>query len=171
MRLWRAASPATREAGRTWYAAAWEIACDIYPERPDIAAGVLAALSPRCQWRVNVAWARALVAAARAGAECPAVHTTAMRAQAWRIAQGAPALDVLNGLKVRAFYSNIMGDRSAVTVDVWMARVADPRLGERFGRPAYRRVAAAITRAAEIAGVDPATMQAAVWIQARGRVA
>ena len=89
------------------------------------AAGVIAALSPRCAWTTNLSWARAMLAAAIDGSSCPAVHTTTMRGQAWKIANGHHALSVLGGPKVRSFFANITGDHNAVTVDVWAARVAE----------------------------------------------
>src|SRR5690349_21017448 len=115
---YRAADESVRMLGDAWYDQAQQTAEEICPEDPTMAAGVIAALSPRCQWITNVAWARAVIHAAQNGLPCPAVHTTAMRKQAWRIANGEAPLSVLNGPKVRRFFGNINGDRSAVTVDV-----------------------------------------------------
>lgn len=173
-RAYRASSAAHRAAGLGWYAEAWRVAGEIWPERPDLAAGVIAALSPRCQWSTNVVWARAMVHAARTGAPCPAVHTEkGMRPQAWRIANGEAPLSVLNGPKVRAFWSNIVGDTDAVTVDTWAARAATGLSGKDAERaistPArYRAVADAYRRAAVILGITPRECQAAVWVHVRG---
>lgn len=171
---YRAADPTVVALGDAWYDQAQQTAQEIWPERPDLAAGVIAALSPRCQWVTNVAWARAVVHAARTGQECPAVHTTTMRAQAWRIANGEDPLSVLNGPKVRRFYLNISGDRSAVTVDVWAIRAAlgaDAAGDGRITKRQYDTAEAAYQRAAKIAGISPAAMQAIVWVQVRGRAA
>lgn len=111
--------------GVGWYDRAAAAAQDMAGADMLRAAGVLAALSPRCAWKTNLSWARAVLVAVDTGAECPVVHTTTMRGQAWRIAQGAPALSVLNGPKVRSFFANISGDVDTVTVDVWAARVAE----------------------------------------------
>ena len=170
-RAYRASRPAHRAAGLGWYAEAWRVAGQIWPERPDLAAGVIAALSPRCQWSTNVVWARALIAAARSGQQCPPVHTTAMRAQAWRIANGEAPLSVLQGPKVRAFWANITGDTDAVTVDVWAVRAAMGPTAAPYGRitPAqYRLTADAYRRAAAILGITPRECQAAVWVHVRG---
>lgn len=178
-RAYRAASAADRTAGIGWYDAAWREACKIWPERPDLAAGVLAALSPRCQWSINVAWAYALVHAARTGDACPDISTRANRRTAWAIATtGADPLThlgkvshtgrVKSGHKVRAFYANITGDHDAVTVDVWAYRAATGRETADITGVEYRAIAAAYVRAAAIVGVSPRDCQAAVWVATRG---
>lgn len=48
---YRRATPAELAAGAEWYRVAQDAAAVIYPERPDIAAGVIAALSPRAMVR------------------------------------------------------------------------------------------------------------------------
>lgn len=179
LRAYRAATPADRAAGLGWYDAAQREAAAIFPDRPDVAAGVLAALSPRCQWSTNVAWAHAVVAAARAGRPCPQVSTKSNRRAAWAIATtGADPLDhlgkvshtgrVTSGHKVRSFYRNITGDHDAVTVDVWAFRAATGREVESIGARDYRLISAAYVRAAQILGVTPRECQAAVWVATRG---
>lgn len=178
-RAFRAATPADRAAGLGWYAAAQREAAAIWPERPDLAAGVLAALSPRCQWSTNVAWAHVLVSRARAGLSCPLVSTESNRATAWAIATtGADPMRhlgrvshtgrVTSGHKVRAFYRNITGDHGAVTVDVWAFRAATGREVDNIGAADYRAISAAYVRAAAILGVTPRECQAAVWVATRG---
>ena len=179
-RAYRAATPEHLAAGLGWYAEAHRVACDIDPMNPARAAGVLAALSPRCQWSTNVAWARAMVACADAGLPCPPCGTMDNRATAWRIAQGAEPLAALgtlsrtgrvqSGMKVRSFFRNIMGDTDAVTCDVWAAKVATGSASETLvGSPVgYARLAEAFTRAASILGVTPREVQAATWVAARG---
>lgn len=157
-------------AGLSWYGRAMDAAAAILPADPNRAAGVIASLSPRCQWRTNVSWAAAVIDAAERGdTEPPAVHTRAMRALAWRIARGEAPLDVLNGPKVRAFYRNIVGDSDAVTVDVWAARaaegVSDPR-GPSGRR--YALLAEAYRSAARVLDIPPRDLQAAVWVNVRG---
>lgn len=173
VRAFRAASAADLAAGLGWYATAWAVAQELDPRNPARAAGVIAALSPRCQWSTNIVWARAVLAAADSGAACPAVHTETMRAQAYRIARGEHALAVLNGPKVRAFFANIVGDTDAVTVDVWAVRAATGLTGDdairMISTPAkYGRVAQCYREAARILGVTPREVQAAVWTSIRG---
>lgn len=164
-----AASESDRIAGDVWYQRAMDAATILRPDDPQRAAGVIAALSPRCQWRTNLAWAAKVLSAADAGEPCPSVHTTAMRSQAWRIAHGEPWGDVLNGPKVRAFAANITGDDDTVTVDVWAARAAERVRDDRApsGRR-YRLIARAYREAAARRNVTPRAMQATVWCHVRG---
>jgi hypothetical protein len=162
----------TRRLGAAWYPNAQAMCAAMVRTSfaRDGACGVVAALSPRNGWAQNLAQAAAVLAAKRQRKGCPRVHTTAMRAQAWRIAGGADPLDVLNGPKVRAFYRNLTGDSQAVTVDVWAARAA---LGVTDVPPitpkVYADIAHAYWRAAMMRGVDPSTLQATVWIDIRGK--
>jgi hypothetical protein len=181
LKHYRSATPAVHAAGASWYAAAQDAAAAIYPERPDIAAGVIAALSPRCQWTTNVRWARAIVHAARTGAPMPAVHTETMRGIAWSIATGQQTpTDALKGPKISRFYRNIMQDMECATVDVWAMRAAlgpgnvplDAKGKEKAPtRTQYRAIESAYIRAARIAGTSPAMLQAVVWIHVRGAAA
>lgn len=163
------ASAADQAAGLAWYDRAHEAAKAILPDDPSRAAGVIAALSPRAHWRVNLTWAATLVEAAERGDDGPPpVHTRQMRAQAWRIALGEAPLDVLNGPKVRAFFSNITGDLDQVTVDVWAARAAGHD-GPYLTARTYALVAQAYREAAAILELPPRDMQAAIWIHVRGK--
>ncbi len=193
-KAFRATVPAHMAAGLGWYAEAYRVGVRIAQtmvtpavwaamstaERDVLISrvvGVIAALSPRTQWSTNQAWTRAVIAAAVAGLDCPAVHTEfGQRPQAWAIANGADPLSVMNGPKIRAFYANIMGDTDAVTCDVWAVKVATGSKDERaIGTPArYRAVADAYRRAAVILSrelgrtVTPREVQAATWVAARG---
>lgn len=171
------ATPADLAAGVAWYdrarAAALAMSTDATAHR---AAGVIAALSPRCQWSTNVAWAASVLTAADSGADVPNVHTTAMRGVAWRIANGEDPASALKGPKISAFYANIMGDHDRVTVDVWAQRACgksavrlDAKGKERApdGRH-YKLVELAYQRAAAAVGLSPRDMQAAVWVHVRG---
>lgn len=168
-RAYRRTTPAQARIGLGWYDEAARVASDIGPT-PAVGAGVLATMSVRCQWSVTVAWSAAIIRAALQGDECPEWHTTTMRAQAWRIANGEAPLDVLNGPKVRAFYANIMGDEDAVTVDVWAIRAAlgDPSHDGTVTPKQYGILAEIYRRAARACRVAPRTLQAAVWVATRG---
>ena len=190
-RAFRAATPADLAAGLGWYAEAGRVAGVIAAEHGtsvETAAGIIAALSPRCQWSTNVVFAERVAARAAAGLPCPKVSTTANRGTAWLIATGTAPLDalgtvapsgrVVSGHKVRSFYANILGDTDAVTVDMWAYAVAvgawRTYRGQRVPADAtmtaadYRRIADAYRRAARILGVTPRECQAAVWVAARG---
>lgn len=167
-----AASADDLAAGLAWYRRAARAAETIAAESPltaDQVAGIIAALSPRCRWSTNVAWAARVVQAAADGEPCPAVSTRANRSAAWRIACGESPADVLRGPKVSRFHRNITGDRDAVTIDVWAARAAEGRRDDRA--PSGRRYALlerAYQEAAAIIGRPPRDVQAAVWVHVRG---
>lgn len=129
------------------------------------AAGVIAALSPRVQWAVNLRMADAMLGGRPAGG------LGASLAKAQAIIEGCRPLDVLRGPKTRAFYRAIMGDESAVTVDVWMMRAVGRAEQSPRNAADYKAVAETITSAAIIAGCTPATFQAIVWTAVRGRAA
>jgi hypothetical protein len=174
---YRRATPAELAAGAEWYRVAQDAAAQIYPERPDIAAGVIAALSPRAQWTVNLRWAHAVMHAARTGQECPAVHTQTMRAIAWKIATGEQSYtEALKGPKTSRFAAAIdptVADLSRVTCDAWAARTAEGKNSPSHNHngavaPNGRRYLAierAYQRAAQILGQDPAIVQAVCWLR------
>lgn len=197
LRHYRSATTATLAQGAAWYPVAQDAARSIAIElvgsvawdamsesdRAELLSrvcGVIAALSPRCQWATNLRWASAVMHAAFSGAECPSVHTLTMRRIAWSIATGeqTPA-DALKGPKIARFYRNILGDENSVTCDVWACIAAEgptsPSLPANGAKgptgTRYATVEASYVRAAAIAGVTPATMQAVVWVQVRGRAA
>jgi hypothetical protein len=174
---YRRATPAELAGGRDWYATAQSAAGEIYPERPDIAAGVIAALSPRAQWTVNLRWARAMVHAARTGQECPRVHTETMRRIAWSIATGEQSYsEALKGPKTSRFAAAIdptVADLSRCTVDTWAARTAEGKASPSHnanGAKAptghrYLAIERAYQRAAEILGQETAVVQAVCWLR------
>lgn len=167
LRWFDTASPSQIEEGARWYDEATDLAVSLAPHIDTdeasvaVAAQVIAALSPRTFWSRNVAGAYALI-----------VHDEALPGligrnieMARRILDGEEG--VLKGPKTRAFAKNVAGDREAVTVDVHAAYAAgvDEDLLRRHG--VYEAVAHAYRLAARRRGVDPATMQATVWVVAR----
>lgn len=171
------AGPACRAAGAAWYPnalrMATELAGSIAPRRIAMAAGVIAALSPRAQWAVNLAWAGRVIDAADSGDACPHVGLPDGRAKAWHIAASdLDPLDVLRGPKVRAFYQAILGNQSAAVIDIWAARAVLPD-GEGEARwlsseLRYHQLAQNYRDAAAEIGLDVPTFQATVWLHVRG---
>lgn len=158
------ASAEVRAAGASWYPAAAAECRDMLPADPERAAAIVAALSPRLSWRANLLAARAVVRG-----ETPRGVLRANVGKAQRIAAGADPDVVLGGPKVRAFYRALVGDRDAVVVDVWAARVAGVAAPDTERR--YHRAAASYRIAARTLGVPVAHVQAATWIHARGTAA
>lgn len=123
------------------------------------AAGVIAALSPRVQWKVNVRLADDVLA----GRE----HSGGFLAnweKAERIRDGERPLDVLGGPKVTSFYRAIMGDEDAAVVDTWMWKAMNLAPGS----VPYEEAANAMREAAHHVGVPVAQFQAIVWTEIRG---
>lgn len=167
---------ASLTAARDWYRLAGSTAGRLgrrYGVSKSTAAGVIAALSPLQTWKGNVGAAERILSARASGAaSAPKVGLGRNVAKAWRIAQGERPLSVLSGPKVRRFYRNIMGDLSAVTVDRWAARACGvpdtyPSTDARYRacEDAYRRAAALL------GGIEPAELQAIVWVAIRGAAA
>jgi hypothetical protein len=128
------------------------------------AAEVVAALSPRTQWSVNVAGATLLV-----------THRETMPNLLGRNVEMAESVllgrrlaeVVKKGPKIQAFAKNLAGDTSVVTVDVHAAYAVgvDENTLDRVG--CYDAVASAYRAAAVARGLEPSEMQAVVWLGAR----
>lgn len=169
LRTFDRATKSDVESGARWYDEAGDLATELAARNGrsvEQAAAVIAALSPRTTWARNIAGAVMLMDEDQvlAGLIGRNVETARKALD--------DGFDALGGPKTNAFARNIAGDREAVTVDVWAARVADldEELLSRKG--AYDAVAHAYRLAARRRGVDPATMQATTWIVARnGRAA
>lgn len=160
--------------GLDWYDRAAQLAEALAAGTPftrEQTAGVVAALSPRVSWPVNVAGATAMVRAAAQGSRQPTVAGfQANRDKAWRILMrdDLDPLDTLGGPKVTAFYASILGNRDRPVIDVWAARAADPGQPNRSLTPhQYDEYADAYREAAQLLGTDPRTVQAAVWVAIR----
>ena len=182
---WAEATADDLAAGLAWYGRAEQAAQSLADDTslsPRSAAGIIAALSPRNRWSVNVAQAAQVIIARENGEDCPRVSTTHNRSLAWKIAHGADPADVLGGPKVRAFFANITGDHDAVTVDTWAYRAATgdfrphptkngPYMFAEIPAPQgaeYDLVARAFRECAKIVGVTSREFQAAVWVHVRG---
>jgi hypothetical protein len=164
---------AAEYAARGWYTLARKAARSIARDHGTtlrVAAGIIAAMSPMSEWSGNITASRRLAAAHAAGDRtAPAAGLRQNVDKAWRILSGERPLDVLNGPKVRAFYRNILGDLSAVTVDRWAARAAgvpDSFVGT---RARYDEVADEYRKAAALVELEPAILQAVVWCKIRGK--
>lgn len=180
LRHYDAAGEACRAAGFAWYTNAHREAVRISQthghqathERVQTAAGVIAALSPRAQWAVNIAWSARVWDAAETGGVVPAVGLPDGRSKAWRIANGEHPDDVLRGPKVRAFYRAIMLDPDAAVIDVWAARAAlpdddDPQRWVGSERR-YHQIADDYRAAAQERVAFVSTFQATIWLHVRG---
>lgn len=166
-RVFAAATPADIESGARWYDAAGELASELGASSGhgrERAAAVIAHLSPRTSWTRNIAGAVAMLS----GELSPVGQIGANVARARGALESSDPLATLRGPKTSRFARNILGDREAVTVDVWACRVAGVDETKLSRKGAYDAVESAYRLAARRAGVDPATMQAVTWVVARG---
>lgn len=172
---WARATDTDHESGARWYGAEATsvLGALVAAGAPSVehAAAVVAHLSPRTTWARNVAGAMAMVTSGRAAAGALGCMGANMQRAEKALASTDP-LATLNGPKTRRFALNLLGDREAVTVDVWAARVAmgdtvsdTEKVLSRVG--VYDACETAYREAAHRVGVDPTTMQATTWIVAR----
>lgn len=170
---YRNASPAQVEAGAQWYGMAQEWAETLAAGTAysvTQTAGVIAALSPQTPWAINKRQAMDCVKAHAAGLPLPSCNTSAQMGKVAAILDGAMPQHALKGPKERAFFGNIMGDVSLVTVDRWafLTATGTPVEGGGLSRAAFNIVAAAWNDAAAIFGVSRPTLQAVCWVVERG---
>lgn len=172
--IYEATPDTVRIAGRGWYPQAAREAKRIATMCPPgigpiSGAGIIAALSPRAQWSVNLRWAEELALDATTGATSPPrVGLPDARAKAWRIATGGGATTVLRGDKVRSFWRNLCGSADDVTLDVWALRAIglDYKVLGRKGE--YDRIASLYRGAAQRVGERACDFQAIIWLAIRG---
>lgn len=149
-------------AGMTWYSSAHMIA----RESGDVlkGAGVIAALSPRMPWHRNVTLARMAFDAPLTGG---ALKRSIAAANAI-MHENVPVLDILGGLKTRAFFDNIVHPLTSneVTVDTHAIKIAGIDR-DSVGKGLYNEIADAYRAAANIAQISPLEMQAVTWITFR----
>lgn len=177
-----AATPEQVAEGTVWYEQARVFSAELaerYPFTFEQVAHVIAALSPQVPWGKNAASTVDALEAYVNGwdgesklPDYPGYSANGKKAHA--ILSGD--LSVLRGPKVTAFAAAIMGDLSHVVTDVWAVRAARSRAGnllvaytdgELPGAPEQRAIAEAYRRAAGRRGIEPAVMQARVWVQVR----
>ena len=168
------AADATNREGARWYGRGRAVVRRLsreYGATEHRTAAVVAALSPRVRWAQNVEYAETMLSFWNTGiwriGILPNVPVfSANRDKAWRVLLGERPLEVLGGPKVRAFYRNLTGDLSCVTVDVWAARAighAPPTDMRRYGL-----IEGAYIEAARLRDVQPAELQSIVWAHVRG---
>lgn len=167
---WDSATPVQREAGARWYPEAGKLATLIAEQTGiDTRRVVLAiaALSPRNPWRWNVFDAYSYAVARTEGRVMPRATTFKRnQAAAWKALDPTTETPWLTSApKVRALVEAILGDTDSVVVDTWAVRVATFGSKRRVATDAdYAEVAHAYNVAANLRGVEPATMQAVTWL-------
>jgi len=165
----RHATVADRDTGLMWYPKAHRIVCDwahTYDRSITNVACVIAAVSPQIDWPRNLIVADDILAgrSPSVGGCLPANVCKAERVRDERV---STLLDIFpHGPKVNHFARNLAGDFSVVTVDSHGLQAAlDDVLSIRTLRwSAYTAVASAYIRAAAQLALQPADLQAIIWV-------
>lgn len=165
--------------GERWYIAAHDAAQAIsqrYSLPLQTVVGVIAALSPNNRWERNLIDADNLCRLYALGGHDDAnklkVSTYgANKTKALSILGGADPLSVLGGLKVRAFYGCIMGDRDAVCVDghayaIWQGQYIPTTKTPKISPKLYAAIAADYKQAAQTINGIISTSYSAAQLQA-----
>ena len=171
--LWAAATPEDLDAGMTWYPDMneWCIRLSvIHGVSVDQVAALAAIYSPRKQWDVAKAVTERML-----NGDPPSTFGRDMR-KAERIMAGEDPMMVVSGNKVTSFYHNLLLHLRWVTIDTWAfgqvtgkeySKNGNHHLLERAG--IYETYSMCFRTVARDVGLEPATLQAVLWVAARGR--
>lgn len=164
-------------AGSQWYATASNLVNNIAVDTclPHWkVAGFIAACSPATSWQQQVNNTLPFIQWILGGEcgdkpkSCTLYTQNALKGIA--ILRGGSLEDNLRGPKVNNFHLNLMGHMDYVTVDSWMVYGAGlPKDTPLRAGLLYDTLAAAISRLARDNGVEPAVMQAILWVVIRAR--
>ena len=123
---------------------------------PEKLAGYLAVYSPRVSVRRSIRMAYHRIRTGEHAHDC--MRGVRAAVEHWE------ATGEIRGPKTRAFCAALLGDGSAVVLDVWMARVLGiPQ--DMLGRVrVYRKGEDRIRAVASVVGWTPAETQAALWV-------
>lgn len=160
----RAASVQTWLEGSEWYPAAYRLVTELaerYQVTREVAAGVLAVVSPRVQWKHNISLAHALL-----GNTYQRGCFRANVEKALRIIGGEPPLNVLSGPKVRDFYRAVLGISTGPVIDSWMTFAIG--FTGTCNEAVYAKVSAALQEAAGRFDLPAHHAQAIIWCHVRG---
>lgn len=172
------ANAAERLKGEQWYADALRFCFEVSQATGlsvSTVAGVVAALSPNNKWTRNQQDAESICKAFSAGTvdDAAAVKVAAFHAnkhKALQILTGSDPLDVLGGLKVRAFYNCILGN-PAVCVDghayaIWLGSYIPTTKTPKLSPKLYGSITAAYSQAAQTINSVTGSSYSAAQVQA-----
>jgi hypothetical protein len=150
--------------GREWYSNAHRIVTDLaqrYQVTREVAAGVIAVVSPRVHWKHNINLAHALL-----GNTYQRGCFRANVEKALRIIDGEEPLSVLSGPKVRDFYRAILGISTGPVIDSWMTFAIG--FTGTCTEAVYSKVSAALQESAGRFDLPGYQAQAIIWCHVRG---
>jgi len=172
------ANAAELQHGSRWYPdalAACETIAQSYGLPVDTVAGVVAALSPNNKWQRNIIDADNVCRLYTLGgyddaARCKVSTFNGNKTKALRILSGIAPLEVLGGLKVRAFYGCIMGNDS-VCIDghafaIWKGERIPTTKTPKISPKLYDAISADYRKAANTINGILATSYSAAQVQA-----
>lgn len=174
VRAWREATPEQREAGRSWYWRAHELAGDLAHGDTQMGAGVIAALSANKSWRENVKIATRAFEQGRATG-----HVRTQCAKADAIMDGVDPVAVLPmGRKTGHFYRCIADPANAWAVCI-DRHAHDIAVGEIYGDRErglsaggrYNALCDVYRAAARQLGELPQVVQAGTWVSHTAKIA
>lgn len=157
--------------GLDWYPQARDFVAEVQRQYPHYTheqiAGLVAVTSPMVRWSLNQKVTLAYCEQHSEGVSvrdwAPALFVGLNMSRAEQVLNGN--LEVISGQKIEAFFANLCGDDSRVTIDSWMARTL---FHKSIPSPREARAGqAAITRVAEEEGISPAAAQAVIWTWTR----
>jgi hypothetical protein len=173
-----AANAAELQHGIRWYPdalAACETIAQAYGLPVSTVAGVIAALSPNNKWQRNIIGADNICRLYTLGgyddaARCKVSTFNNNKQKALQILSGIAPLEVLGGLKVRSFYSCILGD-DAVCVDghafaIWKGERIPTTKTPKISPKLYAAIASDYRNAASTINAVMGTAYTAAQVQA-----
>ena len=153
-----------------WYSHASQFCAELEDDftlGKNVAAGIIAALSPKQRWDTQVRDTPGIIRELQAGKYPSGIGFFSNKNKAVRIFQGEDPLEVLGGDKVRNFYLNLTGDDHAVCIDRhalsisgFSSKSAD---AGSLTSGVYSRIAFAFKCAAQNLGLTPSGIQALTW--------
>lgn len=165
------ALPIHHEQGRKWYFAAHDIIQALAQEHSvSQVSGAMAALSPQVSWPINIVACVSLVETGKV-MNYTGYKTNVDKAKA--CLSSHDPLEILGGLKVRAFYDNLYRpyESLAATVDTHMVRASlntlnpsNQQINYHFSKVGNALVQDALQRVAQDHKILPHMAQATIWL-------
>lgn len=173
---YRSATPDEIHQGTAWYPTARYYALAMsaqYPVTFTQAAAVLAALSPRKEWNLNVRLADHACRTRSPQGQTNQQLTKVRTVLSLKDPDPATILPILKGPKTQAFFLNIHDptDPDPVTVDRHAYTVVHPRrpISKLNNKGEYERIADLYRKAADALDLLPSELQAITWLTERRR--
>lgn len=153
-------------AGLSWYKTANEICQEIgkfYHEPVEHVAGIMAALSPRVKWKVNIRFTGYFFHIVKNGKERINLGFSKNSLRAYNMYDTKSFVPTT--IKTYDFYKSILGDSDSAVVDIWAMRVAlnQPKFQKTFKPDHYKIVQRAYIDAAKHTDLLPSELQAITW--------